>query len=68
MKTSKRRNYLGSQRCSSGNIAQRSKVNSLAKENAFLGKLNNNGATNGGGSGAAAPQLMAIGQQASSAK
>ena len=55
VKTSKRRNYLGSQRCSSGNIAQRSKVTSLAKENVFLGKFNNNAATNAAGSGTAAP-------------
>lgn len=59
VKMNKRRNYLGSQRCSSGNIGQRSKVTSLAKENAFLGKLSSGIS----GSGVPAPQLMAIGQQ-----
>jgi len=35
-----KRAYLSSQRCSSGNIGQRNKVTSLAKENNFLEKIN----------------------------
>jgi len=62
VKSTKRRNYLGSQRCSSGNINQRSKVTSLAKENAFLSKLSSFVSGTGVQAAGAPPQLMAIGQ------
>ena len=38
-----RRSYLSSQRCSSGNITQKSKIQVLAKENTFLKSQFSNG-------------------------
>ena len=38
VKPNRKRSYLHGQRCSSGNIANRSKVANLAKENSFLNK------------------------------